>query len=491
MTLGMRRWRLAWATLALTVAFLVPPSQAAAGSPPLTAGFADQLFGSPNAQVRSTWLDRAVGAGAGIVRVGVSWSQVAPAKPPPGFDGADPSSPAYSWTRLDATVRDAAARGLRIMFTVSRAPRWAEGPDRPAVAQAGSWKPDPAALGDFAWAVAIRYSGRFPDPAAPGVPLPRVRLFEVWNEPNLEYFLGPQRQGNALFGPGWYRKMLNRFYAAVKSVQPGAKIIGPGTAPFGYPREPFGDRRTQPVLFLRSLLCLKGGRLKPTACPSRAHFDVLSHHPISTAREGPTAPAHSPLNASTADISKLTRVLRKAEKSRRVLPRRHRRPVWATEMWWDSNPPDPHGYPLAVQARWMELAEYMLWKQGVSTAIFLPMVDTPLGRDSSVTLQSGIFFIDGRPKPSYRAFKFPFVTRRINPTTIVAWGNAPARGRVRIQRRAKRGWVTVRRLKAVHGQPFEASLRSVRTARFRAVSRAATSLTWRQPAARAAKPAAS
>lgn len=473
--------------LALVVAFLGPAPQATAGSPPLITGFVDRQFQSSKAQTREMWLSRAAGVGAGIVRVGVRWFKVAPKNPPAGFDGADPSSPGYSWTELDGTVRDASSRGLRIMFTVSRAPRWAEGPGRPAVAQPRSWKPSPAALGAFAKALAIRYSGRFPDPAVPGATLPRVGLYEVWNEPNLEYFLSPQRQGNSLFAPGWYRMMLNHVYAAVKAVQPNAKIIGPASAPFGVPGEPFGSLRTEPVLFLRSLFCLKGGRLKPTSCPSRPHLDILSHHPISTSREGPTTPALGPLNASTADIWKLTRILRAAEESGRVLPRgKRRRTVWATEMWWDSSPPDPHGYPLAAQARWMELAQYVLWKQGVSAGIFLPMVDTPLGADSSVTLQSGIFFIDGRPKPSYRAIEFPFVTRRIAPRTIVAWGKAPARGRVWIQRRTRGGWTTVSRLRAVPNRPFQVKLPNRRSARFRAVSRAATSLTWRQPAGKPA-----
>lgn len=78
------------------------------------------------------------------------------------------------------------------MFTIYSAPDYAEGADRPATATPGSWRPDPAAFGAFAEAVARRYSG------ANG--LPRVRYFEAWNEPNLDVYLAPQQRGKSLVG---------------------------------------------------------------------------------------------------------------------------------------------------------------------------------------------------------------------------------------------------------------------------------------------------
>ena len=54
------------------------------------------------------------------------------------------------------------------------------------------WAPDPGAYGRFAVAVARRYSGQFTDPLNAGTDLPRVRLYQAWNEPNLPLFLQPQ-----------------------------------------------------------------------------------------------------------------------------------------------------------------------------------------------------------------------------------------------------------------------------------------------------------
>ena len=75
------------------------------------------------------------------------------------------------------------------MFTVYRAPSFAEGPDPPGDAPAGSWRVDPQAFGDFGRALASRYSGAFQG-------LPQVRFFEAWNEPNLWISSRPSGRGN-------------------------------------------------------------------------------------------------------------------------------------------------------------------------------------------------------------------------------------------------------------------------------------------------------
>lgn len=71
----------------------------------------------------------------------------------------------------------------------------------------------------------------------------------------------------------------------------------------------------------------------------------------------------------------------------------------------------------------------------MSAVVVLPMVDDPPNPTYVDTLQSGIFFLDGRRKPSYAAFRFPFVTQRLGRDRVMVWGNAPLRGRVLIQRR--------------------------------------------------------
>ena len=162
-------------------------------------------------------------------------------------------------------------------------------------------------------------------------------------------------------------------------------------------------------------------------------FDVLAHHPINTSG-GPQRHAINPNDASSADLDRIVRVLRAAERAGTVLPGRH--PLWATEMWWDSNPPNSAGSPLGRQARWIEQAMYLAWKDGASAVINLEIRDSTSGpQDALGGADSGIFFANGQPKPSYTAFRFPFVTDPIDKRRLRAWGKAPAGGKLVIQRR--------------------------------------------------------
>jgi hypothetical protein len=463
------------AVLGLLTAPLLAPPGAAAAPPPLQLGFGDSLFSSSDAATREYWLERAKGTGASLVRINVNWSRVAPKVVPPGFSPTDPASPGYRWDAVDAVVRSAAAHGLRIMFTVDSAPAWAEGPGRPAGVATGTWEPQPAAFGEFARALASRYSGSFPDPLLPGAALPAVRFFEAWNEPNLDTYLAPQWQGTRSTGPGLYRELLNGFYAGIKAVQPSATVVGGSLAPFG--DEP-GGSRTRPVLFLRNLLCLHGGRLKPAACPRPARLDVLSDHPIAVGP--PSQSALSPLDVTTPNLDRLTRVLRKAEQAHTVRPAGHK-PLWVTEFWYDSNPPDPDGVPLFRQARWYEQALYMFWRQGASVAIGLQLRDSPPGKGYPYTLQSGAFFVDGSPKPSQTAFRFPFVTQRSGREQVDAWGISPRRGKVRVQILRDGRWTTAASTATrANGRPFSLALRLRGRAQLRAVVDGEASLPWMQ-----------
>ena len=68
-------------------------------------------------------------------------------------------------------------------------------------------------FGQFAEAVATRYSGTFATPAL-GT-LPRVGYLEAWNEPNLSDYLTPQYTKKSTFAGDYYRGMVNAFSAGV------------------------------------------------------------------------------------------------------------------------------------------------------------------------------------------------------------------------------------------------------------------------------------
>lgn len=400
-------------------------------------------LGFTSIPVSRLWSGRAYAAGGRIVRVAVTWSAIAPARRPKDFVASDPASPGYDWTTLDGQVEGLASAGLRVMLTVDSAPRWAEGPRMPRSAAPGTWRPSASAFGSFARAIALRYDGSFPDPSHPGAVLPRVRLWQGWNEPNLSTYISPQwvrgRGRWIATSPGIFRALDDAFYTAVKHVRRSNFVVMAGTAPFG---DPPGGPRIPPVAFLRDLFCLQGRvALRPLHCPARTDLDALDHHPYGVG--SPTTKALNPDDASVPDIHKLTRVLRAAERDGHVYPSGPKS-VWVTEISWDSDPPDPHGVPLQTQARYLEQALYILWSQGVSTVLWLQIVDSPPIPNYASTYQAGLYYDTGRAKqPTLTAYRFPLVAQRLSRDRVRIWGRAPAGGALSVEQRSRSGWHSI------------------------------------------------
>ena len=348
------------------------PTQAAAGAGALTLGFnSDPALVNPPTAANSFLINRGIAAGAGIVRVNVWWSSVAPVRRPHRFHAGDPSSRGYRWGPVDTLVRRLAQQRLEVLINVSFAPRWAEGPHRPRNARPGTWKPDPIQFALFARAAARRYDGRFPAPDARGRKLPRVRYWQAWNEPNLDYYLAPQwtrtRRGFAATSVDTYRRMLNGFYTAVKDGAGSNVVVTAGMAPYG---NPWGTSvrgrgyRMQPVTFDRLLFSA------PVYC------DVVAQHLYPYG--GPLWHAAVSGDVAVPDLHKVARVVHAAARAGRLLPRGPKR-LWVTELSWNSDPPDAGAVPLSEQARWYEQALYELWRQGAQTVLLLQIIDPDMG----------------------------------------------------------------------------------------------------------------
>ncbi len=432
-----------------TITLIAAPTAAAMPGPSFFArGFTDE---APSAGPNDGSL-LAEHLGSAWTRVEVDWAQIAPRVLRPGFKPADPSDPRYGFAVLDAYVEDAVAHRQQVILMTLDAPRWSE-ENPPPHAPPGTWRPDPAALGAFARALAIRYSGHFPDPLHQGATLPRVAYFQAWNEPNLPVALSPQwtRGRNGQFlpaSPAFYRNMLNAFYNNVKAIQPHAYVLAAGTAPYG---DPAGRGRMAPVIFLREMLCLHGSGLRPERCLTPAHFDAIDHHPYALS---PTI--HANFNAddvSVTDLGRLKRVLAKAEHTHRALPAGPKA-IWVTEIGWDSDPPDHSPVSLALQARYVALAFYELWRQGVGHVFWLLVSDPKPGSGTVPAL--GVYFFNARAKPSAAAYRFPFVALPDNRGVVTLWGLAPKNGVVSIQVLRHRRWRAVAQLRTTRHAVFYA-----------------------------------
>jgi hypothetical protein len=360
--------------------------------------------------------------GATFVRLILNWRLVAPETRPPGFDAPDPEDPAYDWHGFDAQVLAADEEGLKVIVDILDAPSWARARD----GRGGPYKPDPVALAQFAKAAATRYGGNFED-------LPRARYWQLWNEPNLAVSLRPQYVGDTLYSAGWYRGMLNAFANAVHSVRSDNLVIAGGTAPF---TSRAGDRSSWgagPLPFLRTMLCLSK-QLKPT-CSRTARFDIWAHHPYTSG--GPKHHANIPDDVSLGDLPRMKAVLDAGVSTGHIVSQRKLR-FWVTEFSWDTNPPDPNAMPIALQTRWVSEALYTMWKAGVSLVTWYLVEDQPV---ATSPYQSGLYFRNGKPKPSLRAFRFPFVAFSGAPGVDI-WGRAPSSrpGTVVVEQRMGETW---------------------------------------------------
>jgi hypothetical protein len=129
-----------------------------------------------------------------------------------------------------------------------------------------------------------------------------------------------------------------------------------------------------------------------------------------------------------------------------------------SEIGWDSDPPDRYsGLPLAVQARYLAQALYEVWRQGVVHVAWYEVKDP--GVPAKSLTGSGLFFSDARAKPAAGVFYFPFVALRTRSGLMTIWGRAPHTGRVTIEDRRGKGWVTITTLGTTRGRIFYARRR--------------------------------
>ena len=458
----------------LEAAPLPAPSEAAA-TPPASARASGAknfqtgvdpigLFNGPGA---SQWADTTVGLGANLARLDLGWSYAVSGPP---ANPSDPADPAYDFSAIDEAVRNAAARGLRVMITFQEAPRYAQEdggkPDGSSLPD-GAWKPKPEDLQDFAKAVATRYSGTFNG-------LPRVSDFEAWNEGNLNGFLAPQYEGKKLVAVDRYRRMVIAVENGIDSVHPDNRVVVGSLAPYG--EEP-GGARTRPLEFLRELFCLNK-KLKKTKCPTKTPLDVLSHHPINTSG-GPRRSAIDDDDVATPDLGNVEKVLRAAERHGTIAGKRRHHPLWATEFWWSSkkDPQVPASANPNQHARYVEESLYLFWKAGADAAFYYILQDTTINGEP---LYLGLYEADGSAKPAVKAFSFPFVTERKSKNKVFAWGKAPEGGKVTIQEKAGKNWRKVHSENVKPGDVFTANLRIRGKAKLRATVGGDQSLVWTQ-----------
>jgi hypothetical protein len=400
--------------------------------------------------------------GVDDVKLFMPWSSVAPdplSHTRPAFDASSPAAyPAVGWGPYDAIIRAASARHIGVDLALEApAPLWATGPGVPAGTAPsflGSWEPSAKEFGLFVAAVGDRYSGHYTPPGDTS-PLPRVKFWSIWNEPNYGQQLAPQAVDNSQVevSPIYYRELLNAAWAALEqtghTTATDTILIGE-IAPRGetVPANLFPGNFSGmvPLRFIRALYCV-GEQLHPltgaaaaardcptTAAASRAFpsenpalfgASGFAYHPYPQGKVPPNIrTAQEPDYADLASTPELEQTLDGAASA---YGSRVRFPLYDTEFGYITSPPVPMSLDRAISpaqaADYANWAEYISWRNPriVSWNQYL-LADPPPGPSS---FDTGIEFYDGRHKATYDAFRMPVylpVTVAKSSQALEVWG---------------------------------------------------------------------
>jgi len=218
-------------------------------------------------------LDKLAAAGVQWVRIDLGWGS---------FEGGAKGKLDQWYFQVSDQAIDAAnARGIKVLGTFWRTPKWANGGGK-----ATDPPSDPADYADFARCASAHFRGR-------------VSAWEVWNEPNLKYFWSGAN-------PARYAALVRAAYPAFKAGDPDAPVVA-------------GSVSKNDTPWLERMY----------AAGIAGSFDVLSTHPY---QDPPDAAPESADDGRIGNIDHIRAVhdLMSAQGDKA-------KPIWATEFGWSSS----------------------------------------------------------------------------------------------------------------------------------------------------------
>ncbi len=298
-----RRLRLARTWIAVLTASLA----ALAAMASVASAVPGNFWGvSPQAIPTVEQFQRLRAGGVDSVRIPIGWSAIQKEK-----------DAVADFSSIDPLVSGAVQAGLEVLPFVYDSPSWvvplATVPGSHGTARAPKFLPVRSGAQRSYWSsflklAVARYGpkGSFwaENPALPKRPL---RTWQIWNEENFKYFVVRPN-------PAEYGKLVKLSHAAIKSVDPGAKIVLGGM--FAEPRE--AQFKAKPAQAYFATDFLEG--LYRTTPGIKTKFDGVALHPYS------------------GDYKELTPDI---EEFRAVLKRNHDagKGLWITEIGWSSPAP--------------------------------------------------------------------------------------------------------------------------------------------------------
>lgn len=340
--------------------------------------------------------------GVKAIRQVMYWHDVAPAADAaakPDFDTTDPAS--YDFSRYDAVVDAARARGWKVLLTVSGpVPKWATDKRRDTVTN-----PDPSEFAQFMTAVGRHFGDR-------------VAIWSVWNEPNHPQFLRPQYNAkHKPVSPRIYRELVKAALKGLASAKvPHPTVLMGETAPVGTGKD------VAPLTFLRGALCLDSHYKKSKRCGKLA-VSGYAHHAYTT-RQGPFYRPASPNNVTIGVLGRLTRALDRAGAAGAIPPKL---PVYLTEFGIQSTPDPLYGVSYQQQAEYRALSERIAYfnPRVKSFSQYLLRDDNPIAGVPRYAryagFESGLRTAGGKAKTALPAFRLTLTATR-SGRNVSLWG---------------------------------------------------------------------
>ena len=399
------------------IATLVAPQAARATSHQSSIMQDDRLLLSSGDAARVATLDKMKALGVDEIHTQMSWRN-------------ETGSGYGPW---DALVDGARSRGMTVLVTLT-GPTPVSDSDCPAgTPNRQICKPNVKKFQKWVTGVGRHFKGR-------------VKHWSVWNEPNLNGWLLPQK---AKSGKTTYdyaaRRYRDLFRAAVRGL--AASGHGKDRILLGE-TSPIGNRRAiPPVDFLRAVFCLDGknhaltgAAAKVRGCTGfkRLGASGVAIHPYTPAAACSPICGGGPRDITIGSLRRLSPILDAAARRGRI-PNGARTSVYITEFGFQSNPPNKGGtVSLAEQSLYLNWSEAIAFHNPRIRAFANYELQDP----GAAVFNTGLEFGSGKAKPSQAAWRVPIYVTRAKGGVRVFGGVRPGgshRSPSRPPPRARRG----------------------------------------------------
>jgi hypothetical protein len=347
---------------------------------------------------QSAALDKVQAAGATLIRINVSWKNVAEncvGQTLPAL--TDNTNPCYKWSVYDSLISQANQRGIQVLVSVTQPPSWLQ-PAKPS-----SYTADQRAayLGTTSaqWLRTIQFYPAFMSAIATRYDvtseLGTVKLWTIWSEPNSNTFWTPQATTGPAATALRYAQLYVASAKAIKAANPAATVAPGPTGP---------NSTNKPVPFIKAFQKAVTPRLPgATISAKRRYLGAWAHNPYPVSYSPSLGSAKlkghaylSPDALGMPDVPALVTLLDSAPITRGLK-------VWATEFGWQTNTADMgNSVSYANQAKWIpEAFDWLDRTNRVTIGVSYVLTDPIAVGD----FQSGVYNNAGAPKASFYAFQ--------------------------------------------------------------------------------------